>query len=174
MPDNIHDLISRLIVDTKGSADASFLAINKDSSLWAFLPELIICATIVLMLLVRVFKAGRRVDMFYFMLAGSGLALWFAAPFQLWVSNPSLTDPGTVSRMEIFTGMLVYDTFSVYVRALLLLFVFLFAIFTKLSGLPDRQDGPDIYTLVLGATLGMCLMATANHLLIVFLAVLKE
>ena len=66
--------------------------------------------------------------------------------------------------------MLVYDTFSVYVRSLLLAFAVLFVIFTKLTGIPDREDGPDIYSLVLGATLGMCLMASANHLLMVFLA----
>ena len=35
----------------------------------------------------------------------------------------------------------------------------------------DGEDAPDFYTLVLGATLGMCLMASANHLLIVFLGV---
>jgi NADH-quinone oxidoreductase subunit N len=42
---------------------------------------------------------------------------------------------------------------------------------TKLTGIPDREDAPDIYTLVFGATLGMCLMVSANHLLTVFLAV---
>jgi len=73
--------------------------------------------------------------------------------------------------MEIFTGMLVYDTFSVYVRSILLAFAVLFVIFTKLTGIPDREDGPDIYSLVLGATIGMCMMASANHLLTVFLSV---
>ena len=67
--------------------------------------------------------------------------------------------------------MLVYDTFSVFMRALLLVFVVLFAIFTRLSGVPDRDDAADFYCLVLGATLGMCLMVSANHLLMVFLAV---
>ena len=47
----------------------------------------------------------------------------------------------------------------------------LFVIFTKLSGIPDREDSADIYSLVLGATLGMCMMASANHLLTVFLGV---
>src|SRR4029077_4890745 len=50
-------------------------------------------------------------------------------------------------------------------------FAVLFAIFTRISGMPDRDAAPDIYTLVLGATLGMCLMASANHLLMVFLGV---
>jgi NADH-quinone oxidoreductase subunit N len=44
-------------------------------------------------------------------------------------------------------------------------------VFTKVSGIPDREDGADFYTLVLGATLGMCLMASANHLLMLFMAV---
>jgi len=175
MPDNLHELVSRLIVDTKGTADTSLSAITKDSSLWAFLPELILCATIVLMLLVKVFKWGRRVDAFYIFLAGSILALVVAAPWTYLVpgslSDGQLEDPSTVSRMEIFTGMLVYDTFSVFVRSLLLLFVVLFAFFTRLSGIPDREDGPDIYTLVLGSTVGMCLMGSANHVLMVFLAV---
>ncbi|MFP6694666.1 MAG: NADH-quinone oxidoreductase subunit N, partial [Pirellulales bacterium] len=33
------------------------------------------------------------------------------------------------------------------------------------------EDGADFYTLVLGAVIGMCLMVSANHLLMVFLAV---
>ena len=37
--------------------------------------------------------------------------------------------------------------------------------------MPERDDAVDFYCLVLGATLGMCLMASANHLLMVFLAV---
>jgi NADH-quinone oxidoreductase subunit N len=73
--------------------------------------------------------------------------------------------------MEIFTGMLVYDTFSVYVRSLLLGFAVLLVILTKLTGIPDREDGPDIYSLFFGATIGMCLMASANHLLMVFMSV---
>ncbi len=77
----------------------------------------------------------------------------------------------SIHRTELFTGMLVYDSFSIYFRAILLLFAVLFVILTKLSGIPDREDAPDFYTLVLGATVGMCLMATANHLLIIFLGV---
>ena len=42
---------------------------------------------------------------------------------------------------------------------------------TVLSGIPDNEDGPDFYTLLIGATIGMMLMASANHLLMLFLAV---
>jgi NADH-quinone oxidoreductase subunit N len=168
---NLHDLVSQLIIDSKGAAD---VLMTPDSSLRAFLPELVLCATVLIMLLVRVFKFGRRVDMFWIALAGSAAALYFAAPWDhlgalLTAEQAAL--PSAVTRMEIFTGMLVYDTFSVYVRSALLLFAVLFAVFTRLSGVPDHEDAPDVYTLILGATLGMCLMATANHLLMVFMAV---
>src|SRR5439155_5489177 len=42
---------------------------------------------------------------------------------------------------------------------------------TLLTGIPDREDSADFYALLLGGTLGMMLMASANHLLIVFIAV---
>ena len=168
---NLHELVNQLIVDTKGTpAGGIFSAPTRDSSLWAFFPELILCGTVLAMLLVRLFKGGHRIHAGYIALAGSLLALYFAAP---WSSLPTsvMTEGAAVTRMEIFTGMLVYDPFSVFMRAVLLLFAVLFVIFTLISGIPDREDGPDIYTLVLGATLGMCLMVTANHLLMVFLAV---
>ncbi len=170
---NLHELVSELIINTKGSASAGLFSLpSADSSLGVFLPELCLCATILLMLTIRIFNAGRRVDLFWIMLLGTGVALLAAAPWKhLGSFGPQPGAIDYVSRMEIFTGMLVYDPFSVYVRSILLAFAFLFAIFTKLSGIPDKEDGADIYALVLGSTLGMCLMASANHLLMVFLAV---
>ncbi len=68
--------------------------------------------------------------------------------------------------------MLVFDSFSVYMRALLLLFFVLCSpLFTRITGVPDRDDATEFYVLILGATLGMCLMVSANHMLIVFLGI---
>jgi NADH-quinone oxidoreductase subunit N len=53
----------------------------------------------------------------------------------------------------------------------LMFFAVVFVVLTRLSGIPDREDAPDFYSLVLGATLGMCIMASANHLLTIFLGV---
>ena len=169
--ENLHELVSRLIVDTKGSTDSSFFAITADSSLAAFLPELLLCATILAMLFIRLFSLGKYVNAFYIALPGTLAALYFAASTGGLLGDAGGAGMHSGERMEIFTGMLVYDSFSVFIRAALLLFVVLFLFFTKISGIPDHDDGPDIYSLVLGATLGMCLMATANHLLMVFLAV---
>jgi len=163
---NLHELVSQLIVDTKGSADTAFWSFTGDSSLGVFRPEITLCATIVLMLFVRLFRWGRQLNVAWIALAGSVLALYFSAPWELLDAAS-----GAGTRMEIFTGMLVYDGFSVFMRGLLLAFLVLFIIFTSISGIPDRDDGPDIYTLVLGATLGFCLMTAANHLLMVFMAI---
>src|SRR5262245_1200361 len=173
---NLHDLVSQLIIDTKGVAGALFAAPTADSSLRAYLPELVICLTILALLGVRAFgpRWGWKVETFWIARGGAGAALYVAAPWQHLVgglSAEAAASPSAVTRMEIFTGMLVYDTFSVYVRSLLLAFAVLLVIFTKLTGIPDREDAPDIYSLFLGATIGMCLMASANHLLTVFLAV---
>jgi NADH-quinone oxidoreductase subunit N len=59
----------------------------------------------------------------------------------------------------------------VYFRMFLLAFAFWFVILVRMTGLADKEDGQDFYSLLLGATLGMCLMASANHLMTVFLAV---
>ena len=169
--ENLHELVSRLIVDTKGSPDSSFFAVTADSSLAAFLPELLLCATILAMLFIRLFRLGKHVSAFYIALPGTLAALYFAASTGGLLGEAGGAGMHSGERMEIFTGMLVYDSFSVFIRAALLLFVVLFLVFTKISGIPDHDDGPDIYALVLGATLGMCLMATANHLLMVFMGV---
>jgi NADH-quinone oxidoreductase subunit N len=166
---NLNELFQKLLVDTTGSSTPGVFA--PDGSLSVFLPELVLCGAILLMLVVRTFKFGGKADGFYFALVGGLLALYFAAPWKHLTAAASLTDPHSAASMSIFSGMLVYDTFTVYMRSVLIGFLVLFTIFTKLSGVPRTEDGADIYSLIIGATIGMCLMASANHLLMVFLAI---
>lgn len=140
-------------------------------SLPGFRTELVLCATIVLMLLLRVFKWFDWIDSFYIALAGAVVGLWFALPWAGPQSSDLLDSAGHVVRHELFTGMLVYDGFTLFFRGLLIFFAVAFIVLTRLSGIPDREDAPDFYSLVLGATLGMCIMASANHLLTIFLGV---
>ena len=128
-------------------------------SLIAFRPELVLCATIVAMLLVKMFR-GRGTNAVYVMWLGTFIALLIS------LRGNDLDKPS-----EIFTGMLVCDTFGIYMRRLLLLFALLFATFTQISGIPQRRHSTEFFTLILGAILGMCLMVSANHMLIVFLGV---
>lgn len=150
---NFHSLINDLLTDTL------------DVSLPLFTSELILCATIVLMLLFKVIPGGARIPSFVIALGGSVLALYMALPsagFESWTN---------LGRQELFTGMLVYDTLTAYIRVFLFSFVVLFIILSQLTGIADREDGQDYYSLVLGATVGMCIMVSANHLLTVFLGV---
>jgi len=155
---SLYELVNDLVADTLGT------------SLGAFLPELVLCATIVVILLVRIVPLERGPHAFWPMLAGSLVALYFVVPWDYLRASVGLP-AGSAGGTPIFTGMLVYDLFSVYMRGLLLFFAVLFALFTRLSGVPERDDANDFYVLVLGATLGMCLMVSANHVLMIFLGI---
>lgn len=154
---NFNKIVQDLLNDTLGTADQL-------SSLSAFRPELLLCATVVVLLLARMIAAKWQSGPFYLMLIGSAAALWLAGPWKL-------VQGEVPPQTEIFTGLLVFDTFSIYMRSLLLLFLVLFTTFTQVAGVPDRRDATEFYVMVLGATLGMCLMVSANHMLIVFLGI---
>ena len=131
-------------------------------SLTAFRPELVLCGLIVVLLFLRMLVPRWKMGPFWVTTLGAVVAFWLLAPW----SFLSQEAPG---KTEIFTGMLVEDGLSVFLRAILLGFTVLFALFTQISGIPDREDATEFFTLVLGAVLGMCLMVSANHMLIVFL-----
>jgi NADH-quinone oxidoreductase subunit N len=150
---NVESLVKQLSSDTL------------QVSLPAFRPELIICATIVVLLLARIPRLTAWIDPFFIALLGSLAAFYYGIP------EGGIQAIGAIQRQEIFTGMLVYDSMTVFFRLFLVAFAFWFIILVRMTGLTDRQDGQDFYTLLLGATLGMCLMASANHLMTVFLAV---
>ncbi len=135
------------------------------ASLQLFVPELVLCATIVVMLLLRVFQATQHAGSLYVGLAGMLVALWYAVPAGAFGSTANV-DP-----RQLFGGVLIYDSMTVFFRVLFLFFGILFVVLTWITGMPDREDRTDFFTLILGATLGFCLMASANHLLMVFLAV---
>jgi len=155
---SFYDLIQSVIDDTLGP------------SLAAFAPELTICATIVLLLLARMLLSARSGGAFVLALAGSATALWLAAPWHDLQAGTALVS-GAETGTPIFTGMLVFDKFSVFLRGLLLLFVVLFVVFTRISRVPDDDQATEFFVLILGATLGMCLMVSANHVFIVFLGI---
>ncbi len=150
---NLQTLIDSLLSDTL------------QTSLPLFQPELALCGTIVLLLLVRVFRGGEYIPSVLLALVGTAVALWLALP------REGLAAWTVTAPQEIFTGMLVYDSLTASMRVFLLTFAVLFIVLAWLTGVADREDGQDFYVLALGATLGMCIMASANHLLTIFLGV---
>jgi NADH-quinone oxidoreductase subunit N len=142
-------------------------------SLPHFRVELALAATVVLLLLCRMLPVLRWFDSAFVALGGCCFAAWYGwndlRAFQ--GASAAVAAAGEVVRTELFGGLLVYDSLTAFIRFLLAGFLVLYILFTKVSGIPDREDGADFYALVLGSTLGMCLMASANHLLTVFMAV---
>lgn len=134
-------------------------------SLPLYWPELILCVTIVALLLARMLPGLSRIDSFYIALTGSILALASSAPVEGFAAMADLPPA------EMFTGMLVYDGLTVALRLVLLVFAVLLLVLTRITQIAPRGKGEEFYVLLLGATLGMCVMSAANHLLIVFLAV---
>ena len=69
---------------------------------------------------------------------------------------------------SLFTGLAVHDSFSVFFRGLLLFFLLFVVALAVLTGIPDREDSPDFYVMLSGAVIGMMLMSSASHLLMLF------
>ena len=135
-----------------------------------FLPELLVCAAIVLLLLLRVFRLTGRSHLGPITLVMT-LAILFVAVCQ-WNSLYGFQAPSGRKPVDLmFGGLLVYDHLTIFMRCFLLGFAALMIWLTLLTGIPDPEDSADFYCLLLGATLGMMLMASANHLMMVFIAV---
>jgi NADH-quinone oxidoreductase subunit N len=151
------DFVSRLSADLR-------------HDLVAFLPELVLCGTIVAMLLARLVTRLGRAHLVVFALVASAAAL--VAAVGQWPPAGSaggpIPDAGGVAG---FSGLLVFDLFGLYLRGFLLVFLCLSLWLSLATGIPDREDSADYATLLVGGTLGMMLMASANHLLTVFVAV---
>ena len=156
---NFEELLNLFLQDTAGTTEAV-------GSVSLIRPELILCGTILSLLFVRLFSIDRWLTPSWVALIGAFVAFGFAASDFM-----SLKEAVGDSGQEIFTGLLIYDRFTAFFRIFLLLFLVLVVTLTILSGLPDLEDGPDFYTLLFGSTIGMMVMASSNHLLILFLGV---
>ncbi|QGJ70550.1 NADH-quinone oxidoreductase subunit N [Planctomycetales bacterium 10988] len=180
----------QLIVNAKWESWASTLV---------YLPEIVLCLTIVILLLLRLPRWGSRISSLGIALVGSVIAFVLSIPFETTAeANPeAATTAQPVSLLQeetspnppdieasseetkaykqpgdtIFSGLIVYDGLTIFFRQLLILFVVALLILMGLTGIPDRDSGADVFTLILGATVGFSLMVSSNHLLIAFLGV---
>lgn len=128
--------------------------------LGAFVPELILIGAIVGVLLTAFFTERRNFWCAVVALAGvvgAFVAVWAAAG-----------EDGSY-----FRGLLVSDSLAVLWKGLLLLFVagIVLMWFGTTSATMREGDGPEFFTLLLGATLGMSLMASTTNLLMIFMVV---
>src|SRR5437867_870815 len=118
--------------------------------LLAFLPELILCGTIVLMLVLRLFSHFDRRHM-----GGFALILTFYAlvvSVYQWTGSPTFDPRGDKTSLDLFSGLLVYDNFTIFLRIFLFSFTTLIIWLALMTGIPDREDSADFFCLLLGAT----------------------
>ncbi|MBX3441299.1 MAG: NADH-quinone oxidoreductase subunit N [Planctomyces sp.] len=172
-----------------------FISVDLLRSLEIFCPELILSATVVLLLLCRMIGVDRRIPACWIALAGS-LAAFLGVVVQLrFMQSPGLelpsdffgwaiggavrglaalfhlTEEGVGTPGPYFTGLMMHDALAVMFRLGLLLLLVLTLSLTVLTGLPDQEDGADFYTLLLGAVVGMLMATGVNHLLMLFLSI---
>ena len=124
---------------------ASFLTPVLHDTLQVSLPlfrtELALAATIVLVLLVRMLPVLRRLDSGIVALGGILFAAWFAwSDLRSLPGSPWLVGSAGPERVELFTGFLVFDPLTAFLRFLLTGFLLLFSVFTRITGIPDRED----------------------------------
>src|SRR6266849_1518792 len=123
-------------------------AISRD--VLAFAPEVALCGAIVLLLVLRLFNVFNRLHLGWVALVASlgalSLALdqWHGGYYGL--KNP--TDLVVAGNPNIFSGLLVYDNLTVFIRIFLLTFAVLVIGMTMLTGIPDREDSGDFYALL--------------------------
>ena len=135
----------------------------------AFAPELFLCASVVLLLLLRMITALNRLHMGYVTLGL--MAVTFVITYLQWTGSAFNPRENFSESVPLFTGLLVYDNFTIFLKLFLVVVTFLVIWMTLLTKIPDREDSADFYCLLLGSVIGMMLMASANHLLMVFIAI---
>lgn len=155
-------------------------------SLEVFLPEVLLSVVIVAMLLLRVIGQDRRLGTCWVALIGSVVAFLAVFGQFMFLASKGQADAGSVELLNslfhitelgvgkdgaYFTGLLMHDQFTLLFRLGLAFFLVLTISLTILTGIPDNDDGPDFYTLLIGSTIGMMVAASANHLLMLFMGV---
>jgi NADH-quinone oxidoreductase subunit N len=133
-----------------------------NADLRGFVPEVVLCAGIVVLLLLRLLPTFDRLHLGWVSLVCSLGALIVAVLD--WI-------PPASSSRDLFTGLLRLDDFTLFLRLFLLSFTTLVIWLTLLTRIPDREDSADFHVLLLGATLGMMIMSEANHLLMVYIGI---
>src|SRR3989440_8470577 len=126
-----------------------------------FAPELVLVATIIGVLLTPFFT--RRSNAAAALVSLMGLII--ALISLIWSKDAGLG--------ERFIPMLINDHYAVLWK--LMLFIFTIGVilmwFSTTASMMHEGDGPEFFTLLIGATLGMSLMSSTANLLMLFMAV---
>ena len=130
-----------------------------NNSIRYFIPELILSATFLIILIAEIFsKRSSYVSLGIISIIGLGAAMW--AAFQQYSMPPSF----------IFFRMMTVDHFGIYFKIIFAVSTILIVLLTMNSNELKRYNAGEYYCLILASVLGMNLLATANNLLMIWLA----
>ena len=148
------------------SARIETLQTTVGNDLLLFAPELVVCCGIVVLLLARLLPQFDRSHL------GTVSIVVIVASLAALIGQLITVERGLGAYAgAYFDGMLVSDRFAAFVRCLVLIAALLTALVTQLTGIPDARDSGDFHALLLGGTVGMLVMASANHLLMIFIGI---
>ena len=133
------------------------MILNNISSLSYFIPEIIICLGILLLLIVSVFDNMHQ-KTFIISIVVSILA---CIPILVTFNEYSI----------LFLGNIVIDPYSNFFKILFLATLGAVIIFTYYDKDVEKSDWPEYFSLLLIVTLGMFLMSSTVNLLMVYLAI---
>jgi len=128
------------------------------SNLGGILPELVLVAGIVGLLLARLCTKGHTVPA----TLSTGVLILAGAAAVAALGNGQ-TDAS-------FFGMIRSDSLAAFIKLLILLTTLLIGWLSLTTRTPLSEDSTDYFVVLLGAALGMCLMAGANDLVMLFVA----
>lgn len=124
-----------------------------------FFPELVLIGTILVLLLVDFF-AGDKPKRLYRVIALVGLG-------GMMIANALSS---SLPPAHFFSGMVTFDTMGCFFKFLFGIAGILGVILSGHSSEMDKTDTPSFYTLLIALVLGMMLLATSNHLLMLYLS----
>jgi NADH-quinone oxidoreductase subunit N len=127
--------------------------------LQAFLPEIALTLTLLAVIVVDL-AAPKVRHITTFLVTAAGLLAALAYTIPLFTATP-----GT-----LFYGMVAVDPMAVFFKGFLILTSFMILLVAAGSKEISRQHIGEFYTLLLGVTLGMVLLASATDTLMIFLA----
>jgi NADH-quinone oxidoreductase subunit N len=135
------------------------VALNNVDSLWYFLPEAVLVCTFVLILLLDLPKSLSEKRWLSPAVTAAGLVLYIAA------AAYTRQFPEAI----IFHGMMVSDAFTDFFRIFCALST-LFTVYLSVKSYEVSHVRSEYWALLVGITLGMPLLAGANNLLMIYLA----
>lgn len=128
-------------------------------NIFVIIPEIILLSLIILLLVVDLFVTDKRKFITYYF---SLIILVIVFLTQIYIGNK-------FSNLQAFNGMIINDSIANFSKLILYIVAFIIFIYSKNYNINRQIFNGEFYLIILFSLLGMNLMISANHLLILYL-----